>query len=50
MMEDIELGNIEQEEIEAPDEPGPSLLGRTPVVGTARRNYGVLVLRDEIND
>lgn len=38
------------DEVEIPDEPGPSLLGREPVVGSVRRSQGMTVLRDEVDE
>lgn len=32
---------------EIPDEPGPALLGKKPVLGTLRRSLGIPVLRDQ---
>lgn len=39
-----------QDELDVPDNPGPALLGNTPVVGTLRRQNDMPVLRDELKD
>lgn len=36
--------------LEVPDNPGPSVAGRTPLVGTVRRSNGMPVLRDQLGD
>ena len=36
------------EDVQAPEDPGPSALGKTPVVGTLRRKNDMPVLRDEV--
>jgi len=38
------------DEIDAPDDPGPAVMGKTPVLGTLRRSQGFPVLRDELKD
>lgn len=35
-------------EIEIPEKPGPSILGREPLVGMIRRAFGIPVIRDEM--
>lgn len=35
--------------LDIPDNPGPAVAGRTPVVGSVRRSQGMPVLRDQIN-
>jgi len=39
-----------QDELDVPDDPGPALLGNTPVFGTLRRQNDMPVLRDELKD
>lgn len=34
--------------IKTPENPGPSMLGRTPVLGMLRRERGIPVLRDQL--
>jgi hypothetical protein len=48
-MDEIEF-NSPSEEIDLPDDPGPALAGKTPVIGTLRRNNDMTVLRDELKD
>lgn len=36
--------------IEVPDDPGPALAGRTPVIGMVRRSRDLPVLRDNLGD
>lgn len=33
-----------------PDNPGPSMMGRTPMLGTLRRQRGLPVVRDQLPD
>jgi len=35
-------------EDDIPDDPGPAVTGRTPVLGTVRRKNGMPVARDEL--
>lgn len=35
--------------LDVPDNPGPAVAGRTPVVGSIRRSQGMPVLRDQLN-
>lgn len=35
-------------DIEAPEDPGPALLGKTPVIGQLRRENDLPVIRDEV--
>lgn len=37
------------ENVDVPDEPGPAVAGRTPVVGTVRRSNGLPVARDQLS-
>jgi len=48
----LEVNQLEDysEEVDIPSEPGPALLGRTPAVGSFRREQGIPVLRDELKD
>lgn len=36
--------------IEVPDNPGPAVMGRTPILGTVRRSRDLPVLRDQLQD
>jgi len=36
--------------LNVPDNPGPAVAGRTPLIGTVRRSQGMPVLRDQINN
>lgn len=49
MMEDTPL-EFKQEDLDPPKDPGPAVLGKTPLVGSVRRNKGLPVLRDEIKE
>ena len=51
-IEDLELNAPSSDDIDAevPDDPGPALMGKTPVLGTVRRNTDLPVLRDELKD
>lgn len=40
--------DLDVSEEDIPDEPGPAVLDRTPVVGTVRRSNGLPVARDEV--
>ena len=42
--------DLEVSEEDIPEEPGPAVTGRTPVLGTVRRKNGMPVLRDEIGE
>lgn len=35
--------------MDVPDEPGPAVAGRTPLVGTVRRSNGMPVVRDQLS-
>ena len=51
-IEDLELNAPDPDDIDAevPEDPGPALMGKTPVIGTVRRNNDLPVLRDELKD
>lgn len=36
-------------DLEVPNEPGPAVAGRTPVIGTVRRSNGMPVARDQLS-
>jgi len=36
--------------LSTPDNPGPSMMGRTPMLGTLRRQRGLPVVRDQLPD
>jgi len=42
------VGKFEEFEIEIPENPGPKIFGRTPLIGVIRRALDLPVLRDEI--
>jgi len=48
--EDFNLGDVSEDDLDIPNNPGPAIAGRTPVVGSLRRSNGVMVLRDELKD
>lgn len=53
MTEDDQLKmrqNRPESDIELPDDPGPALMGKTPVIGSVRRGLDIPVLRDELRD
>lgn len=51
MKEDIDFGQTDpQTDVELPNDPGPALMGNTPVVGSVRRGLDMPVLRDELQD
>lgn len=35
-------------DLSVPDDPGPALAGRTPIIGTVRRSRGMTVVRDMV--
>mgnify|MGYP006875061597 FL=1 len=37
-------------DLDVPDNPGPALMGKTPVIGELRRQNDIPVLRDELKD
>lgn len=37
-------------DVEIPENPGPALAGKTPLVGSVRRGLDMPVLRDELKD
>lgn len=37
-------------DVEIPDDPGPALAGKTPLVGSVRRGLDMPVLREELQD
>lgn len=37
-------------DVEPPQNPGPALAGKTPVLGSVRRGLDMPVLRDELKD
>lgn len=39
---------LREGEIEVPDNPGPRIIGRDPVIGSVRRSMGLPVFRDEV--
>jgi len=43
-----DLGQSGGMELDVPNEPGPVLAGRTPLVGTLRRANGMPVVRDRL--
>lgn len=48
---DLEMRQTRPEtDIELPDDPGPALMGKTPVIGSVRRGLDIPVLRDELKD
>jgi hypothetical protein len=49
-LENLETADVEEADIPDPDEAGPALLGREPVVGSVRRKQGVTVIRDELKE
>jgi len=40
--------DVQLSERDIPDNPGPSIAGREPVIGALRRKNGLPVLRDEV--
>lgn len=42
--------DFNQSEINTPSDPGPAVLGRTPLVGSVRRSQGLPVIRDEVGE
>lgn len=39
-----------EEEVDIPEDPGPAVLDKTPVLGSVRRSNDLPVLRDEIKE
>jgi len=51
MNEEINFGQTDSStDVELPNDPGPALMGNTPVVGSVRRGLDMPVLRDELKD
>lgn len=51
MMEETDFQQTDPStDVELPDDPGPALMGKTPVVGTVRRGLDMPVLREELSD
>lgn len=42
--------DLEVSEEDVPNDPGPAVTGRTPILGTVRRKNGMPVLRDELGE
>lgn len=38
------------EDVDIPDDPGPAVAGKTPILGSLRRNNGIPVARDELGE
>jgi hypothetical protein len=38
------------DDVEIPENPGPAILDREPVVGSVRRSQGMTVIRDEVSE
>lgn len=47
---DAVVGNKEFSEIKMPENPGPAIAGRTPAIGSVRRQKDMPVVRDEVAD
>lgn len=47
-LDELESGDVDEADLPDPEEAGPALLGRTPVIGSVRREKGMTVVRDEI--
>lgn len=47
-LDQLETESLEEADVPDPEEAGPALLGRKPVLGSIRREQGVTVVRDEI--
>jgi len=47
-LEDLETADVEEADLPDPNEAGPAILGREPVIGSVRREQGSLVIRDEL--
>jgi hypothetical protein len=45
-----DLGQDGMNELEIPDNPGPAVAGRTPVLGSVRRSRDMPVVRDMLGD
>lgn len=43
-----DLGQDGMMDMDVPDNPGPAVTGRTPVLGSARRSRDLPVLRDQL--
>lgn len=47
MIEDAQ-SSVQGDDDLIPEDPGPALIGKTPVIGQVRRNNDLPVLRDEL--
>ena len=47
---DAVVGQMGTDALDIPDEPGPAVTGRTPVVGQLRRERDLPVLRDKLGE
>ena len=47
---DAVVGNADFSSVEMPDNPGPSIAGRTPAIGSFRRENDIPVVRDNLPD
>jgi hypothetical protein len=45
-LENIDFDSIK---VQAPNDPGPALICKDPLVGSLRRDFGIPVVRDEIS-
>lgn len=43
------VGAAPTDVLEVPDNPGPAMTGRTPLIGQVRRNKDLPVVRDELS-
>lgn len=51
MMEDFDFNQTDPDtDVEIPEDPGPALMGKTPVVGSVRRGLDMPVIREELKD
>lgn len=49
-LDNLKLNTQLNKDIQTPRDGGPSVFGKTPYVGTIRRNFGAPVARDEIGE
>lgn len=47
-LDDVEVNAPSRDDLNLPEDPGPAILGKTPVVGSLRRRNDMTVIRDEI--
>jgi hypothetical protein len=50
ILDELDNNVAQNREVDLPDDPGPALADRTPVVGSVRRSFDAPVIRDQLKD